>query len=355
MGTVLEVKQQQQQQQQQHEEDEETFDDDWGLPCDFRLFAQHEARRVWLGLTKGGEEDGDADADGDDQDNDFRILCVESLTPLDMVNLGNGLHDATGHCVWTACFLWLAALQTNEITLPPSSTMIRVLELGSGTGLGGLATLKHFSKIMDNDNHGSSACHVTLTDADPDALDLCRRNAVLNGVDSRTTVQPLTWGDTDDLSVGLRGTMDIVLAADILYDIRMLPSIRQTALACCKTNAGIFYLSHVPRACFTSETTAGTTLQGVDGSLEDYIVQEMTESQRMVEGDDDDDHEVTFSLVRIIRPIDLLSSGWQPPPKSAFVKNNNDDDENFNYINDTSLQEMQDIGAALFVFQKKKV
>eukprot|EP00977_Amphora_coffeiformis_P013137 scaffold3400_cov169-Amphora_coffeaeformis.AAC.1 len=274
-----------------------------------------------------------------------------------MVNLGNGIHDATGHLVWTACFLWLAALQTNEVALPSCSssssssssssptttTTVRILELGSGTGLGGLALLRH---VPQNTIDEQPPCHVTLTDADPEALDLCRRNAILNGVKACTTVRPLTWGTSiDDVPIELRGTMDVVLAADILYDIRMVPAIRQTALTCCKPHTGVFYLAHVPRACFTSKTTATTTLQSVDGSLEDYIIQEMTKSSESDVADDDDENEVSFSLVRIIRPLDLLSSGWQPPPKSS---------SSINFINDTSLQEMQDVGAALFVFQKKK-
>lgn len=66
---------------------------------DFRLFAQHRAHPVYL-----------------DANSKFDGLCVESLTPVDMVNLGSGRR---GHCVWTgACWLvaCLPQLQSRYLT-----------------------------------------------------------------------------------------------------------------------------------------------------------------------------------------------------------------------------------------------
>lgn len=349
-----------------NDDDEDDDDDDWGLPCDFALFARHEARDVWLG---GDHDDGSRRMM-------MRIYCVESLTPLDMVQLGDGVHDATGHCVWTACFLWLAALPTilhqdgwrntvDDTTSSPSSSCssssntFRAVELGSGTGLGGLALSHHLSRLR-------RCCHVTLTDADPAALDLCRRNVELNRNDDDddvvTAVRPLTWTtiDHDDttsssspLPDDLIGTADTVLAADVIYDIRQVPAIAQTAAALLRdddddtTSTGSrrrwFYLAHVPRACFTGDVTADTVLgrRGDDDddddshaaasslTLEDYIVQQVTTTTTVLR------------LVRIVRPLDLVTSWSEPPPE-------------LDVINDTSLQEMQDVGAALLVFEKTK-
>jgi hypothetical protein len=62
------------------DEDEEVCDD-WGLSMDFHLFARHEAHPVYI------PEDHDASSSSWRQ---FQILCVEALTPLDMVHLGSG-------------------------------------------------------------------------------------------------------------------------------------------------------------------------------------------------------------------------------------------------------------------------
>jgi hypothetical protein len=48
-------------------------EDDWNLPLDFHLFAQHEK-----------------------QSRNVEIECVEALTPLDMMHFSAGTHDATG-------------------------------------------------------------------------------------------------------------------------------------------------------------------------------------------------------------------------------------------------------------------
>ena len=93
-----------------------------------------------------------------------------------------------------------------------------------------------------------------------------------------------------------------------------------------RRRSSTFYLSHVPRACYNS-TTAPDAPERVD--LEGYIVQQVTKNG-------------FWKLKRIWRPLEFTTSGnWQPPPPSLSKE----------YLNGkTSLQEMQDIGAALLVF-----
>ena len=284
-------------------EEDEVREDDWGLPCDFFLFSQHQTEPLWLG---GESSRGD---------NLLQILCVESLTPLDMMNLSSGVHDATGHCVWTAAFLFTAALSTLLVSPRP----MKVLELGSGTGLGGLALLKYVHNHWESDmiRH----VHITLTDADPAALDLCRRNAILNHFDKEcVAVEALTWGESDNTL--LDHSFSVILACDILYDIRMLPAIGKSATQAARKSSCTFYLSHVPRACYNASTTPDSPeIQDLEG----YIVHQITK----------DGH---WRLDRIWRPQDLPQS-WNPPSRC---------------LNHTSLTEMQDMGAALFVFTKSK-
>ena len=299
----------------QEEEEEEEEEDDWGLACDFFLFAQHQAQPIWMGSSSL-------------QQQQLEILCVESLTPLDMVQLGAGVHDATGHCVWTACFLWIASL--SQVWPPPTAMndnddddTLCVLELGSGTGLGGLA-LWHYVLLQCN-RHKS--IHVSLTDADPEALALCRRNVAHNAHlhdnnhadDGLVAVEALVWGEP--VPTHLQHAMHVILAADILYDIRLLPAICKSATDVARhdDNGATFYLAHVPRACYNADT-APDAPEKLD--LEAYIVHQMT-----LDG--------FWQLHGTWRPLDLVDT-WKPPTS--------------NCINDVSLQEMQDAGATLMVF-----
>lgn len=86
--------------------DEEEIDD-WKLEFDFHVFAQHEARKISSPHLKVSS---DTDDSNDDDERYILVECVESLTPVDMMNLGAGIHDATGHCVWMGAFLLMDAL-----------------------------------------------------------------------------------------------------------------------------------------------------------------------------------------------------------------------------------------------------
>ena len=336
------------------EEDTVVVEDDWGLPCDFFLFAQHQARPIWTPTQnkhKHKHNQNNSKPESRHCRRCLEILCVESLTPLDMVQLGNGIHDATGHCVWTACFLWIAAL---PIVWPPpgysnsSNNMnqpLRVLELGSGTGLGGLALLQHVQQYDESSPSSLTNIHVTLTDADPEALALCRRNVAHNEqffdtTTSAVTVQALTWGQDND--VPQHGGMDVILAADVLYDIRLLPALIQTATDSAKhddsSSSCTFFLAHVPRVCYNATTTPDAP-ERVD--LNAYIIHQVTRCNfwrlhrmwrplELYQHDDDDDDDNSTTTTTTM-PF------WQPPP-------------NKEYLNQTSLQDMQDVGAALFVF-----
>jgi predicted nicotinamide N-methyase len=413
-------------------------EDDWGLAMDFTLFARHERRKIKLSSSSSSSS----------ATTFFEIDCVESLTPLDMMHLMNGTHDSTGHCVWTGAFFFLQCLPTlfsfsfgkgggeeeEHVTFFANK---RVLELGTGTGIAGIGLL--LSLCCSSLSLPLPPKLVCMTDADPDALELCRRNCLINhdaivrattgttcsatstaatttdaytgtnnddaevlhqkSVDvveeqspppppplpSCVRVESLTW-QTDPVEFftlsssnnSNRGnsssnllqphSFDTVFAADVLYDIAMLPAIIQTARACLKqkqppacardpdndvngesaaaassssssvpstttSSSCYFILSHVPRACYTSEYPAPVH----DNNLQDYIVQ-----QAKCHGD--------FELLEILRPLDLLPVQQQHGHEAAAIPTTTNDIDSV-FLNNISLQEMHDIGACLFIFQ----
>jgi predicted nicotinamide N-methyase len=194
-------------------------EDDWNLPLDFHLFAQHEKHSIYLNPSRK-----------------FEIECVEALTPLDMMHLSAGTHDATGHCVWMGAFLLIAAIDMDR--MKDVFRARRVIELGCGTGLGGIALLLSAES--------SAPSFVSFTDADLNALDLCKRNCQSNLTSSRSwETNKVTWGTPLPPTVSAN-SFNVVVAADVLYDIDFIPPLFSTA-AECLMDAGHFVLVHVPR------------------------------------------------------------------------------------------------------------
>jgi predicted nicotinamide N-methyase len=96
--------------------------------------------------------------------------------------------------------LWESAVALARHVTLRDLTGKRVLELGAGVGLAGIAAAR-------------AGATVVQTDYDPLALDVCARNASANGVAARVTQQHMNWHDRTNL-----GRFDLILGADILYD-----------------------------------------------------------------------------------------------------------------------------------------
>jgi predicted RNA methylase len=309
--------------------------DDWNLPMEFHLFAKHETHVLHLNTpeeTTHGQSVNDSDHENGAT---LQLECVESLTPLDMIGLSSGAHDATGHCVWTGAFFFIALLDSTTTSpstdespdsfsdpssiLPSVFRSRRVLELGSGTGIGGIALCK------------SQSCrpkHVCFTDADLDVLALCQRNCERNlrpCTESDSVVDEnfaewrtvkLTWGQDPLPSEVVPSGFDAVLATDVLYDIGLLPALLRTA-STCLVRGGHFCLSHVPRACYNSKNPPVDDLEG-------YIVHQAERNG--------------FELTATIRPRDCQQS--TRIPSSAL-----------NYVH---MCDLDQVGAAIFVFTSIK-
>jgi hypothetical protein len=295
-----------------------------------------------LDMTYGGhtndndnDNDNDADADVDDDDE---------------------FYDGTGNLMWMAavCFGHLVAQQVEPlrsylsylpITTTTSTTTTtkpfysrhnhhrrryhrRVCELGCGTGGAGISLLL-FSNNNNNDNiannnsvsssaeseSGSGSCHVVFTDNDVESLELCKSNCELNEINPNNySHRLLGWGlqqqqqqeekveveqeqEKNDHHLDLdRYSFDTVLATDVVYDLKMIAPLLQTAEfllkqrtitttkikssgeecnnnnnnnECCldddDDDGGQLILSHIPRFCIPKNNEDDDDDRGDDG------------------------------------------------------------------------------------------
>jgi SAM-dependent methyltransferase len=269
-------------------QEDEGQEDDWSqiIHDEASSYVNHERRRVQV--TRSDASDGDSKF--------LTVACVTHLSPLDMMDLSWGTRDATGNRVWMGALLLIESLQS----LKEHFENRRVLELGCGTGIAGLAVAQVFRPQT-----------IILTDNSEAALDLCRRNLLLNTSTMDEDVVEITqleWG------VGLasscwKESLGTVLATDVLYDLgSLLPLL--TTVSAILVPGGHFILSHVPRASLP--------LSCPFDNLEAYVVHQAKD--------------FGLELDYILKPKDL--------PQSQ-------------HMNELSLEEMHETGAAVLVFIKQ--
>ena len=107
--------------------------------------------------------------------------------------------DACGDSDWTRGAIWPGGELLASFLTPALVRGRRVLELGCGTGIAGLAAAD------------LGAAEIVLTDAE---IDGAVANAARHG--AQIAVRTLAWGDADALAA-LRPPFDLVLAADVVY------------------------------------------------------------------------------------------------------------------------------------------
>jgi len=116
-------------------------------------------------------------------------------------------NDSTGHKIWDAGYV-LSQLLTNKSDLLQGKT---VLELGSGTGIGGLMA-------------AAVGAVVSLTDGASSVLPILESNVKLSNLHHSTTVRRLQWDNQDDVAmVSSRGPFDFIIGSDLLYTPETLP------------------------------------------------------------------------------------------------------------------------------------
>jgi predicted nicotinamide N-methyase len=155
-----------------------------------------------------------------------------------------------------------------------------------------------------------------LSDNSQSALDLCRFNCQQNGLDDNSESRPssiqfelLPWGSS--LTEDMMGTMDVVFATDVIYDADAWSPLLETAKTSLR-RSGHLIVSHVPRAALPVAKPTGGEPKQYHEALESFLVDTAT-----LHG---------FSLQSTLRPTDL----------PCFK---------------TQHEEMQQAGAAIFIFQ----
>jgi predicted nicotinamide N-methyase len=96
--------------------------------------------------------------------------------------------------------VWPSAVALGRHLIALDLGGLRVIELGAGVGVAGLAAARAGAEVL-------------VTDYEPDALAFAQENAELNGLGIST--QCLDWRDP-----GWPGGFDLVVAADVVYESR---------------------------------------------------------------------------------------------------------------------------------------
>jgi len=275
------------------EGNDEVEEECWGLPDDFNIHATHQVKTVYYPQKH----------DNDNISHSFQIECIEPDSPLDINNKSQSSseYDATGHCVWTGAFLLIQCVHELEdwIANNNNKQMKRMIEFGSGTGIGGLAMVLAGSKSTTTTS--SSPSYICFTDNDPAALKVCERNCKLNNLcETKYSIEELTWGD--EYNIDKDSACDIALATDVLYDVDLIKPLFTTVSQCLPLD-GIFILSHIPRACYNQNNPAEA-----QEDLEQYIIDQAVK--------------YNLHLETIIRPpkegnFDQTILDWCP--ESAFL------------------------------------
>lgn len=261
----------------------------------------------------------------------MELCCVNSLTPLDMLDLSNGEHDATGNRVWMGALFFmecmvrpcrLAAIleesqenmnisESTKIKIMKMEALVqlrrilfdnkKVMELGAGTG----CSIISIGMVASSPIHSDDVCTsirsqsrprpslLTLTDNDDNVLSLCRKNCANNLRDAQHVkktnnknesngipykVHSLDWG-VKALEGDLVPSMctiqmqDTIIATDVIYDLSSLVPLLQTASQYLKVG-GYFVLSHIPRASISIDGGRELTGDAIKVALENRILEE---------------------------------------------------------------------------------
>ena len=152
----------------------------------------------------------------------MKLRCMDSLTPIDMINLSTGKSDETGNRIWMGSLLFIecmvrplqqyctssSSLSQNPSSSSSATTMMmeetqkqlfnlrkklfdrrQILELGTGTGASLISIgLVGMNKNNNNNNNNNSSnknqdirpTKMTFTDNDMNVLSLCKINCEIN-------------------------------------------------------------------------------------------------------------------------------------------------------------------------------
>ena len=311
------------------------------------------------------------------------IKCLTELTPLDMMDMSFGIADPTGSCVWLGAYMFMEFFSRQLNTDTDHSDLQRywsqvrqrlfpsnchALELGAGTGMSGISLMvmnscNEQTQHIDESTNYSGPSLLVQTDANDDALELCRTNRDANFIDDKQKhcmcVERMEWGKGSAAKMAayrnnnaecivsaaesLPGLYGTVFATDVLYDLASLVPLVTSASEMLKDD-GYFILSHVPRASIDENDHETDYWQ----RLETTIIKEASRVGLVLVSfpplDDDSNSEVIEELKQINRDESILRPSLLPAIFSGSSP------LSWKY----SWQRMINSGAGMFVFQKHR-
>ena len=124
--------------------------------------------------------------------------------------------NATGFCTWSSAILLARRMIFNpDAYFPRKPTPLRVLELGSGTGLAGIGAVKALQYLR-------RPAQVSVSDYDTSTLEALSSAVEANcpGIQYpeavlQVSILKLVWEDSSTFPID---EFDVILAADILYE-----------------------------------------------------------------------------------------------------------------------------------------
>lgn len=145
--------------------------------------------------------------------------------------------EGTGFQIWPAAHSILSFFQEEELKKPGTWRGKRVLELGAGCGLAGLAI-------------SALGGHVTLTDL-PIVLRLLQSNAEANAsavarAGGTVAVAPLAWGNEQHTAELSSTTWDVILCADVVYRRELFTALALSLSALCSPSTLVIF-AHLKR------------------------------------------------------------------------------------------------------------
>lgn len=149
--------------------------------------------------------------------------------------------NATGFCTWSSAIVLARQVFADPLALLPNdeprhgAAPLKVLELGSGTGLCGIACLTALGGA-------GVQVEVTLTDYDEQTLSTLETNIEQNlaagGTNVSWKVRKLDWKDAATFT---GGPFDIIIGADIVYEPYHAKLVHNAVAALLKSG-GVFHL-----------------------------------------------------------------------------------------------------------------
>ncbi|OAD79887.1 hypothetical protein PHYBLDRAFT_105709 [Phycomyces blakesleeanus NRRL 1555(-)] len=158
-------------------------------------------------------------------------ISYDSL--LNPIHLQQDLSGGCGGKTWEAADIMIEYLLWKKSQSDTFFDGKRILDLGSGTGLVGLAVASAFPGVQ----------HMTLTDQIP-MMELMKQNILLNGLERKVDAQILDWGTP--LPESIMPLSDVILASDCVYlEIAFQPLVDTLVLL--STKETVIYLSYMKR------------------------------------------------------------------------------------------------------------